>query len=126
MPYKRATLLVCCTEMTYAVAMTTTLPPAMRGLTKLVHELEKILEEVDAELPPHAERRRIRVEAGLSQAALSRCMGVADRNVCNWEDPAKPEPAQAHRLVYQIALLQLAARNAAKKAALGATALGQE
>ena len=83
--------------------MTSTLPPALRGLARL-------LEEVDTQLPPHAERVRIRKDAGLSQRALSLALGVAERNVCNWEKADAPEPTARHRLLYRVALQELARR----------------
>ena len=88
--------------------MTSTIPPATRSLTRLVAELDKLLGEIHVELPPHAERRRLREQAGLSQAQFSRSMGVAERNVCNWEHPDRPEPTRTHRLLYRVALMRLA------------------
>lgn len=89
--------------------MTSTIPPPLRSLMRL-------FEELDAELPPHAERVRIRKEAGLSQRRLSIALGVAERNVCNWEKADAPEPTPDHRLRYRVMLEQLRERASSRRA----------
>lgn len=61
----------------------------------------------DPLLPIHSERRRIRTSAGWSQDRLARHLGVAQRNICNWEKPAASEPTPVHRTLYRLALREL-------------------
>jgi transcriptional regulator with XRE-family HTH domain len=61
----------------------------------------------DPELPVHAERRRIRTAAGWSQARLACHLGVAQRNIGNWEKSGAPKPTPIHRALYRTALREL-------------------
>jgi DNA-binding XRE family transcriptional regulator len=76
----------------------TVTPAAPSGLPPLLDELRA------ARLPPPAERRAIRVAAGISQRRLARALGVCQRNVSNWESPTGPEPRPEHALAYRVAL----------------------
>lgn len=89
--------------------MTSTLPPSLQRLVPLFHELD------DPALPCHRERLRIRVAAGWSQLLLARHLGVAQRNISNWERPGMPEPTPIHRALYRLALKELE-RRALKRA----------
>jgi transcriptional regulator with XRE-family HTH domain len=79
----------------------------------------QLFAEIDNPLPPHAERVRIRRDAGLSQRALSIALGVAERNVCNWEKPDAPEPTPTHKALYRLALEELDRRTKALQAKKG-------
>lgn len=81
--------------------MTVTLPPSLERLIPLFQELD------DDELPSHAERRRIRSAAGWSQARLAMHLGVAQRNIGNWERQGASEPTRANRILYRHALREL-------------------
>lgn len=51
-------------------------------------------------LPPHAERKRIRVEAGVSGFAFARVMGVSHHCLYKWEketNPGSRELAEKYR-----------------------------
>lgn len=102
--------------------MTSTIPPAIRGILQL-------LEELEAELPPPAERRRIREAAGLSQRRLSLALGVCERNVCNWEKEKADggnNPTRDNRLRYRLMLDQLRERAEAKQVAAASTEQAQK
>lgn len=81
--------------------MTSTIPPSLARLAPLFQELD------DPELPPYAERRRIRRAAGWTQARLANHLGVAQRNICNWETVGASKPTPIHRALYRVALREL-------------------
>ncbi len=81
--------------------MTTTIPPSLKRLVPLFRELE------DDTLPIHAERRRIRDSARWSQTRLAERLGVAQRNLSNWEKAGASEPTPIHRALYRLALQEL-------------------
>jgi transcriptional regulator with XRE-family HTH domain len=61
----------------------------------------------DPELPPYVERQRIRRAAGWTQARLATHLGVAQRNICNWEKAGASKPTPIHRALYRLALREL-------------------
>jgi hypothetical protein len=83
------------------LAMTSTLPPSLERLVPLFRELD------DDHLPPHAERRRIRRAAGWTQTRLAERLGVAQRNICNWERAEASQPTPIHRALYRVALREM-------------------
>ena len=84
--------------------MTSTIPPSLRRLVPLFRELD------DPDLPCHGERRRIRSAAGWSQQRLAEHLGVAQRNISNWERVGMPSPTPIHRALYRLALKELEQR----------------
>jgi transcriptional regulator with XRE-family HTH domain len=62
-----------------------------------------------APLPPAAERRRLREDAGLAGSSLAAQIGVAPATVYGWE--AGREPSGLLREAYAKALDQLAAKS---------------
>ncbi len=81
--------------------MTTTIPPSLKRLVPLFQETE------DDSLPIHAERRRIRDAAGWSQTRLAASLGVAQRNISNWEKADASEPITIYRALYRLGLKEL-------------------
>jgi DNA-binding XRE family transcriptional regulator len=67
--------------------------------------LDGLLENVRSrrQLPPSDERRRIRVEAGVSQRELARALGVSWTAVQRWEAGARPR-RRDHVIEYRRAL----------------------
>jgi transcriptional regulator with XRE-family HTH domain len=59
--------------------------------------VEELLERVRARraLPPAAERRRIRVAAGVSQHEVAKALGVSWTAIYRWEQGSRPREHEA-------------------------------
>ncbi|MCC4313999.1 telomere-associated protein Tap [Streptomyces malaysiensis] len=77
---------------------------------ELFSAVDALLEQVaQDDLPPPAERKRLREAAGLSQAEIARALDIRREAVGNWES-GKTEPRQPKRAAYARLLKGLAAR----------------
>ena len=85
---------------------------------ELFSAVDALLEEVAAGevLPPPAERKRLRVAAGLSQVQIAAALGTRREAVGNWES-GRTEPRSPQRAAYARLLEGLAARFPAPAAA---------
>ena len=83
---------------------------AVPGENELFSAVDALLEQVPAdELPPPAERRRLREAAGLSQTQIATALGTRREAVGNWE-AGRTEPRPPQRAAYVRLLEGLAAR----------------
>ena len=71
-------------------------------------EAEQLLEQVRARrlLPPEDERRRIRVDAHVSQHEMARALGVSWTAIWRWENGSRPRQ-RAHEIAYADLLAEL-------------------
>ncbi|MFG2578924.1 telomere-associated protein Tap [Streptomyces malaysiensis] len=77
---------------------------------ELFSAVDALLEQVaQDDLPPPAERKRLREAAGLSQAEIARALDIRREAVGNWES-GRTEPRQPKRAAYARLLKGLAAR----------------
>ncbi|MCD9586272.1 helix-turn-helix domain-containing protein [Streptomyces sp. 8ZJF_21] len=77
---------------------------------ELFSAVDALLEQVaQDDLPPPAERKRLREAAGLSQAEIAKALDIRREAVGNWES-GKTEPRQPKRAAYARLLKGLAAR----------------
>lgn len=63
-------------------------------MSDLTHDVNKLLRDVHMRrrrLPAHAERRRIRVSAGVSLRDMADAIGVSHASVGNWERSSNPK-----------------------------------
>lgn len=82
--------------------------------TSLVHlwkkvkenELPKVADYIPADLPVPAERRRLRMAAGLTLRQLAEIVGTSHSAVSRWETGQR-EPRGANRRIYAVALDEL-------------------
>ncbi|MFI0898337.1 telomere-associated protein Tap [Streptomyces sp. NPDC020983] len=82
----------------------------MSPRNELFSAVDALLEQVPSDdLPPPAERRRLREAAGLSQAQVAAALGTRREAVGNWEG-GKTEPRAPQRAAYARLLEGLAAR----------------
>ncbi|MEV6128920.1 helix-turn-helix transcriptional regulator [Streptomyces violaceusniger] len=89
---------------------------------ELFSAVDALLEQVaQDDLPPPAERKRLREAAGLSQAGIAKALDIRREAVGNWES-GKTEPRQPKRAAYARLLEGLAARFPAPAAGSAPTA----
>ncbi|MFI1169284.1 telomere-associated protein Tap [Streptomyces sp. NPDC020801] len=82
---------------------------------ELLSNVDALLEQVaQDDLPPPAERRRLREAAGLSQAQIAKALDTRREAVGNWE-AGRTEPRPPQRAAYAKLLEKLAARFPAPK-----------
>ncbi|SCK05908.1 Helix-turn-helix domain-containing protein [Streptomyces sp. WMMB 714] len=89
----------------------------MAGQEELFAAVDALLEQAGAELPPPAERARLRRAAGLSQQQVAAALQLKRREtVADWES-GRSEPRPPQRAAYLRLLEGLAARYPAPEAA---------
>ncbi|MFH8701873.1 telomere-associated protein Tap [Streptomyces chartreusis] len=87
---------------------------------ELFASVDALLEE-EPQLPPPAERARLRDAAGITQARIAKAMGVTEQTVKNWEN-GRSEPKPPRLEAYQRLLKGWAAKHPAHGAPAAAPA----